>query len=217
MVVAGSSFAQTFTNETDVRLPGTGTGGTTGSAGLYPITFEVSGLGSVTDLNIILEFGTALGTAGIVLGEEHTFADDLDFMLVAPNGMQLIFLSDAGGGNDMNGIYTFDDEALAAIDTAGTGQNAGGNLNTGSYRVSQYGTGDGFVAPAPAADYTNTLLSAFDGIDPNGTWNLYAMDAFSLDAGWLMSSSLVFEPVPEPATMAVLGLGLIPFLRRRKK
>jgi hypothetical protein len=54
---------------------------------------------------------------------------------------------------------------------------------TGSYRPTNYGTGDTFAAPAPTAPYlspatagTDTLISAFGAGDPNGTWSLYAVD-----------------------------------------
>jgi len=219
-LAATGAFAQTnFTNGTDVRVPGTGTGGTTtGSAGLYPISFVVSGMGnSTTGISMTLEWGTAAGTTGVVLGEEHTFGDDLDMMLIAPGGQQLLFLSDAGGAFDFNGVYTFKD-GFAAMLTGGTDANLDGNQDNGTFGVSQFGTGDIFLAPAPVPSYVNTTFAgAFNGLDPNGTWNMYVMDDLGGDAGWLMSSTLTVNAVPEPATLAVLGLGAAALLRRRRK
>lgn len=219
-LVATGAFAQTnFNNLTNVRVPGTGTGSTTaGKAGLYPIPFVVSGMGiNTTQIRMTLNWGTALGTAGIVLGEEHTFADDVDIMLVSPTGRQLIFLSDAGGGNDWNGTFTFRD-GFAAVADGGVGQNTGGNMNPGTYGVSQYLLADQFDAPAPAPSYVNTTFAgAFNGFNPNGTWNMYIMDVVGGDAGWLMSSTLTVSAVPEPASIAVLGLGAAALLRRRRR
>ena len=220
-LLSAGAFAQTsFDNLTNVRIPGTGTGGSTSvnSAGLYPITFAVSGMGVVTsDINITLNFGTAAGTVEFSLGEEHTFCGDLDMLLVAPSGTNLVFLSDAGSLADMNGSYTFDDEAAEIIQEFPTTQLVAGNLVNGSYKRSAYIDGDPFLSPAPSPDFGNIFFSAFDGEDPNGTWELYIMDDAGGDAGWLMSSSLTVTAVPEPATMAVLGLGAAALLRRRRR
>jgi subtilisin-like proprotein convertase family protein len=208
--------ATDFTFGTPVRVPGTGT---SGAAGVYPITFNVTGMGtSTTDINVTLNWGTLASTANVALGEEHTFADDLDFMLVAPTGQQLIFLSDAGGGNDMNGTYVFDDSGAVAIDDNGTGQNTGGNLNNGTYKPSQYLTGDVFNAPAPAASYTfTTFAGAFNGLNPNGIWSMYIMDDVGGDAGWLMSTTLSVQAVPEPATMIAVAAGRGALVARRRR
>lgn len=220
-LLSTGALAQTdFSNLTDVRIPGVGTGGTgTGSAGLYPITFSVSGMGtSTSDINISLEFGTAAGTAAFAAGEEHTFCGDLDMMLVAPTGTNIVFLSDAGSLWDMNGSYTFDDEATAGIDVSGTGQNDGiSNLLNGSYRFSAYTAGDPFLAPAPTPTFGNILFSVFDGENPNGTWQLWIMDDAGGDAGWLMSSTLTITAVPEPSTLALCGIGAAALLRCRRK
>jgi subtilisin-like proprotein convertase family protein len=166
-----------------------------------------------TEVFISIEWGTLPTTANVALGEEHSFYGDLDMMLQAPGGQLLLFLSDAGSTNDANGSYTFRD-GFAAMQSSGT------NINqaNGNYGVSQYGTGDVFLAPSPAASYTNTTFAgAFNGLNPNGTWNLWIMDDAGGDAGWIMSSTLSVSAVPEPGTIAVLGLGVAALLRRRKK
>lgn len=219
-LTAGVMAQTSFDNLTNVRIPGTGTGGSSSvnSAGVYPITFAVSGMGTtITDIDITLNFGTAAGTVLFALGEEHTFCGDLDMMLVSPTGTSLVFLSDAGSFADMNGSYTFDDEAAETIQESPTTQVVDGNLVNGSYRRSAYIDGDPFLSPAPSPNFANIFFSAFDGQNPNGTWELYIMDDAGGDAGWLMTSSLTVTAVPEPATMAVLGLGVAALLRRRRR
>lgn len=87
-------------------------------------------------------------------------------------------MSDAGGSADLvNNTYTFDDAAAATL--------ADGALNPdGSYKPSNFGTGDTFPAPAPAGPYNDPqLLSVFNGVNPNGTWSLYVVDDVGGDVG----------------------------------
>ena len=55
-------------------------------------------------------------------------------------------------------------------------------LATGTYKPSNYGTGDTFAAPAPAGPYAS-VLSTFNGANPNGTWSLYVVDDAAGDSG----------------------------------
>lgn len=215
-----ASFAQATTfvsNQSNIRVPGTGSGGTTtGSAGVYPITFTVSGFGAntVSDVNISLNWST--GTVNTDTGG-HSFADDIDMLLVNPAGVAVLFLSDAGGSSNWGGVYTFDDEAAAAItDSNPTGLTTNDFITNGSYKVSSYSTGDVFLSPAPAGPW-GALLSDFDGGLADGTWNLYIMDDVSGDIGMLVDASLEIEAVPEPATMILLGAGAAAIAARRRK
>jgi hypothetical protein len=68
----------------------------------------------------------------------------------------------------------------------------------------------------------NSILSSgsvFNGMDPNGTWTLRIVDGAAGDTGTLGSWSAAgtYAAVPEPATMAVLGLGAAALLRRRRR
>ena len=54
-------------------------------------------------------------------------------------------------------------------------------------------------------------LSLFNGLDPNGTWKLYAYDdSFSWGGGELVDGwSLTFEtqPIPEPTAAVLFAVG----------
>lgn len=224
LALAGAAQAVDFnSNETNVRVPLPGqSGGSTlanSPAQFYPITFTVTGMGLVTDLDLTLNFGTRPVTSTVIggpddfPGREHTFAGDLDILLVGPTGLTCFVMSDAGSSNQMRGRYVFDDEAMAMIPSALVGTSADPVPN-GSYLVSAYSPTETFLAPAPGPAY-GTTLSVFDGSDPNGTWRLYILDDAAGDWGYLDGAQL--NIVPEPATLAALGLGFAALLRRRRK
>ncbi len=166
---------QIFSNTGLITIPGTGTGAAAGApANPYPSTINVTGLsGTVTKVTVALN------------GLNHTFPDDVDMLLVGPNGAKFIIVSDIGGSNDwVNTNYTLDDSAATTLSD-------GGANPTGTYRPTNIGTTtDPFVAPAPPAPYLNpatagtaTFASAFNGSNPNGAWSLYVSDDAGGDVG----------------------------------
>ncbi len=175
----------------------------------YPATLQVSGVsGVVSKVRVTLN--------GII----HGCFEDLDVMLVAPNGQSLVLMSDVGGcGAPPNATYlTFDDFAPTAL-APGASPAA-----RGSYRPANSGAGDPFPAPAPVPSGARSL-SAFSGIDPNGEWKLYVVDDAAgstgqIREGWtldLVTTTQFCNPVslgiPDsgaatvyPSTITVSGL-----------
>jgi subtilisin-like proprotein convertase family protein len=157
----------TFSNPASILIPAGAPGTTSGPAAPYPSTINVAGvLGTVSKVTVTLK------------NMNHTFPDDIDVLLVGPGGQKLLLMSDAGGSVDLvNNTYTFDDTAAATM--------ADGALNAdGSYKPSNFGTGDTFPAPAPVGPYNDPqLLSVFNGVNPNGTWSLYVFDDVGGDVG----------------------------------
>ena len=116
-------------------------------------------------------------------GFTHTYPDDLDLLLVSPVGTTLLLLSDAGGGSNITNLtVTFDD-------TAGSSLPDSTALTTGTFKPTNYGSGDTFNSPAPGGT-PGTTLAVFNNQNPNGTWKLYAMDDTDLDSGTLSSWTL---------------------------
>ena len=113
----------------------------------------------------------------------HGSAGDLDVLLVAPNGSNLILMSDPGDGTS----FSFANNAtLTFSDAAGSSLPASGSIATGTYKPTNENPGgspDSFPAPAPAPSSNTTLSSAFTGVSPNGQWKLYVVDDVSGDAG----------------------------------
>jgi subtilisin-like proprotein convertase family protein len=165
----GGTGADALTNPSPISIPDTGSGS------VYPSDIQVSGLDApVTDVNVTIE------------GLTHTFVDDIDLLLVGPDGETVVLMADVGGDQDnaVVGIsITFDDSAneplpdRAAIAT-------GVYLPTSGTARGRDGACCDFVggAPAPASPY-GTELAVLNGIDPNGTWSLYVFDDTAQDAG----------------------------------
>lgn len=168
----------------------------------YPSVITISdSFGFIVDLNVVLN------------GVSHTFSDDFDILLQGPNGAMVMLLSDTGGNNAMSNVtLTFDDLGAVLSESS--------PIVTGTYRpVNNGATNDVMPSPAPVGPY-GTMLSAFNGINPLGDWNLFVFDDRNTDGGTISSWSLQFEltPIPEPSTwsLAMLGLGCAFLMRRRR-
>ncbi len=114
---------------------------------------------------------------------EHTNPDDVDILVVGPNGRTAIVMADAGGTSSVSGIdITLDDEAPNGAVLPDSGR-----LTAGTFRPRNYSGRDSFRG---VDENTNTLLGTFDRINPNGVWELYVVDdsrngkAGKIAGGW---------------------------------
>jgi len=159
----GGPITTTLTNSNPIGIPA-GTG-SRGPASLYPSTINASGItGTITKVTATLR------------GLSHTWPDDLDILLTGPTGQKVLLMSDAGGGTGVNNVNLTFDSTVAANLPDNT------LINSGTYRPTNFGTGDTFNSPAPIGPYSGTL-GVFNSTNPNGAWNLYVMDDSFLDTG----------------------------------
>ncbi len=175
VTVSADRMMGSYTNEAAIQIPAWG------KAELYPSPIEVSGVaGRVVQARVTLR------------GVQHSWPDDLNFLLVAPDGRKVMLLSDAGGGTPAAGVdLTFSADGLVSP-ADGTGpypglQSARGvcqgsarwmvpdGLRRGIFRPVNYGDVDEFPEPAPAGPVRFNLESLL-GAEPNGTWSLYVVD-----------------------------------------
>ena len=176
----------TETNSNSISIP------SSGAASPYPSEITISGqTGAVQQLVVRLH------------DFSHTSPDDVDVMLVAPNGRKIILMSDAGGTNSVSNVtLTFDDAAANYLSDEGT-------LTTGTYKPTDYGLDrDNFPSPAPSDHTLGTTLSNFVGGYPNGTYKLFVVDdngnnAGSFGGGW----SIALRTSPN---MCWLSLNAVP-------
>lgn len=142
------------TDPVAASIPGSGT---QGIADPYPQTLAVAGRsGIITDLNVNLP------------RVWHQRPSDLEFLLVGPGGQKVLLMSDACGTSVLEDVSLgWDDEADAQMPESGA--------CTGRYRPTDFNPGDTLPGDDTGGPYAS-LLSAFDGTDPNGRWRLYALD-----------------------------------------
>ena len=155
---------QTFTNTIAISIPD-------GSGSPYPSSITVGGMSGVIS-KVIVKLN----------GLKHTYPDDIDILLVGPGGQMVMLMSDAGYSRDVVNVnLTFDSATGTAPALSDSGQ-----ISSGTYRPTNYGTTDSFSAPAPAGPF-GASLSAFNGTSPNGSWNLFVNDDEALDVGSIAS------------------------------
>lgn len=163
-------------------------------------SLRVNARGVIADVNITVDFSKCddprLGpSGGACLGQGIPFEDEFTLALIAPDGRRIELVRAyetygpglAGKGAGRVAV-TFDDEAGAA---------AGPSIRGGSFRAAQ-------------------ALSAFDGMDMYGNWTLAIQDYFPSDPFEFFSARVEITPdengavvIPEPATLAMLGIGLL--------
>jgi hypothetical protein len=156
----------------------------------YPATQDVSGLsGGITDLDVT------------VRGIQAANGDALALLLQAPSGQALILMN-GGPGEIGFADITFDDSAAGQIPSGmDLGSVAMGN-GYYTFKPTDYYADDDFPAPGPGTNYNNpgpdgggkaTLRSTFGGIDPNGTWKLFALnfgsDPIFIRGPWVLQLS----------------------------
>nr|MBA3480381.1 proprotein convertase P-domain-containing protein [Pirellulales bacterium] len=178
------TYALDFRNPTPVTIPASG------GASAYPSNIIITGLtGMVTDVNVSF------------FGITHTLPDDLDVLLVGPAGQKVVLMSDAGGNSDISGVnLVLDDDATNFLPNSA-------RLASGSFKPTSSGSGDTFTSPAPAGPY-GSLLTAFQGTNPNGTWSLYVLDdaannSGSFSGGWGLTFTLSNSSPTNPANVAL--------------
>lgn len=186
-LIRPSFAAQSYQNPAAITFNGTGA---EGPAGLYPSPITVSGLeGSITKVTVTLNSVTS------------SFPDNVDILLVGPDGKQALLMSDAGANLGISGAtLTFDDAAANPLPDAS-------QIIAGTYRPSNYLPSDNFN-PGPGVPDGNTALSVFNLTNPNGEWRLYAFEDFRGSegsiAGWSLSiatADLAVDLSSGPATV----------------
>ena len=153
-----------------------------------PVSIPSQGAAIGSSLTLAGLIGVVDGLNVTLSDLSHSWPDDLDILLVGPDGTSAVLMSDAGGGVGINGLHlTFSTRAASLLADHGP-------LGSGTFLPTDYETGDPWPAPWGTAPAT---LGVFDGTDPNGTWTLRILDDNAGDSGLLAGGwSLGFSLAP---------------------
>jgi subtilisin-like proprotein convertase family protein len=184
---------------------------------------DPSGLAITTNL---MSMSGAIGSLTLSLDLSGGYNGDLYAYLAGPNGGFAVLLNRVGVSNDAS-MFGYGDAGLNVTFSDSASEDIHYYQNVVSYDITS-GTAlwqpDGrnidpqsdpnlFLTTPPTA-----LLSSFNGTDPNGTWTLFLADLSGGGQSTVVSWGLDITTVPEPSTLAMIGLGLgtAMLLMRRK-
>jgi subtilisin-like proprotein convertase family protein len=158
-----------------------------GPAATYPITF---------DLNAV-PAGVKVWKVKANVTLTHTWPDDLNLVLQAPNGATTVLMANAGGNNTTPILFVplgFDDSAPTSLPDST-------QIVAGTYKPSAYG---GIIANPPNPPGTAPMppygltLSVLNGQDAKGTWKLWIYDDAAGDHGTISAATLTITTEPSP-------------------
>ncbi|HEX5041565.1 MAG TPA: hypothetical protein VFV75_01605 [Candidatus Polarisedimenticolaceae bacterium] len=164
-----------------LTIPAGAPGISAGPASPYPWSFYVP------------QEGTILRNLRVRLQSlSHTHPDDLDVLLVGPQGQAAVIMSDAGGSTDVTQVtLTFDSAAAGPVPDDGV-------LGNATYWPANYGDqNDPYPSPAPPGPH-DANPGVFVGTDPHGIWSLYVVDDAAIDVGSATQWCIDFFPVYPP-------------------
>jgi hypothetical protein len=165
------SSASVTINDTASQFTNTQSINFGGEALPYPATINVT------------EAPPVIGSVRVTLYDFFDIGpDDLDMLLVGPQGQNILLMADAGGSTLSGGTLTFQDNAGQVLPDNGP-------IVTGKFEPTSWEPGQtsfpppfGESPPPPPAPYNEpgstlggpvTLASVFNGTNPNGQWRLY--------------------------------------------
>ena len=151
----------------------------------------------------VSNFVGLLGKVTLTLSNlSHSYPFDINVLLVAPGGAKTLVMSHAGTEPIAPLDLTFDDAASEPLPATGV-------LTSGTWQPAAYSPAlrlGGFPTNAPAGPYP-TILSALNGMNPNGNWSLFVFDDSAGDIGVISNGwSLALTAISPVNQIADLGL-----------
>ena len=127
----------------------------------------------------------------------HTFPEDLDLYLISPSGNFIELMTDRGGDDPITNVDLVFRDSETGI--------PGEPIVEGDYQ------------PEGLFNSTDAGFGKFVGGSSGvGSWLLLAIDSAADDTGSIGSFTLRGTVVPEPGVVALLAVGALAFIRRRR-
>lgn len=162
----------------------------------------------------------------VSLNVTHTWAGDLIARIThVDTGTEVHLFSrvgstTAGGAGDssnLDGTYRFFETGASFAAAAAAAPGTNDLIATGDYARSSHALGAGAGLSNGVLQYNANTFANFAGESLAGTWRLTVSDHAGADLGSVAEWHFNATAVPEPASMAALGLGVAALLRRRRK
>ena len=146
---------------------------------------QVSGVvGNVLDVNVTL---SGMKTNAAINGIEQ-----FDVLLVGPQGTSIILISFVCDSTFGPVDFTMDDSAANSLPMGDNGV----SCSSGVYKPTDFSEfGDGYIIdspPAPPPPYS-THLSDLNGLNPNGTWTIWAEEFLGDEGGTIESWTITID------------------------
>jgi len=201
---AGAAMAQTFGPGAGFSIPDNSAVG-----GSSDIT--VGAGGTIASLNNVrFTVSTAHTWVGDLIVEFKNVTTNTSVHLMSRLGSTTA--TGVGSSGDLTaGLFTF-------VDGSGAAQPLSGNMLPGIYNRKSHALGAAAGnSGIGIAQWNPNTFAAFAGQNLAGTYRLSIWDNATGDTGAISNWDFNVTAVPEPATMAVLGMGAAALLRRRRK
>jgi subtilisin-like proprotein convertase family protein len=173
-----------------------------------PITIPDAGDAAVSTIEVPETAGILTALTVTLADVEHPYADDLDIVLRGPDGRAVVLASDAGMSGALTGVdVTFDDDAGVDLPVLGPWM-------PGSVRPTDRSDGltDHLALDLDAT--TETLLDAYGGTHPTGTWSLHVLDdtlgGDGAIGGWSLSFTTELPATPPVVTHEPVDVTVLP-------
>jgi subtilisin-like proprotein convertase family protein len=138
---------------------------------------------SPSNINVAGVTGVVTHVRVQIIGMSHTFPDDIDMAVTAPNGQGVMLMSDAGGGSTiLNVNLTFDDCAVRTLPNSG-------QIVSGRFRPMEYDD-DPIITGTDDPPSTLAAFNGLSGASVNGNWGLFVRDDVAGDSGGITAWSL---------------------------